>query len=70
MIVNVMVVTEISYTIDIPDIPEEEEDKLYEDLSCLPRAEDITDVEYVLEEKDVYYETFEERTDSRIETWR
>ena len=70
MRVNVNVITETIYTVDIPGILEEEEDKLYEDLSCLPCAEDITDVEYFLEEKGVHYETFKERTDSRIETWR
>ena len=70
MRVNVNVITEKIYTVDIPDVPEEEEDKLYEELSCEPCMEDIMDVESFLEEKGVYFETFEERTDSRIETWR
>ena len=70
MTINVTVITETSYTIDIPGVPPEEEDKLFEELSCEPCMGDILDIEWRLEEKDVYYDTTEGETDARIEMWR
>lgn len=70
VIINVNVITETSYTIDIPGLPEEEEDELFQELSCEPCMDDIIDIESFLEEKDIYCETTEGRTDTRIEMWR
>lgn len=70
MIVNVNVIKETSYTVDIPDVPEEEENKLFNELSCTPCMEDIMDVEDFLEEKGLYFDTTEEKSDLRIETWQ
>ena len=70
MIVNVNVITETSYTVEIPDVPESEEDKLFEELSCESCMGDIMDVEFFLEEKGLYFGTTEEESNSRIETWR
>ena len=70
MTINVNVITETSYTIDIPGLSPEKEDKLFEELSCEPCMNDILDIEWRLEEKDVYYDTTKGETDARIEMWR
>ena len=69
MIVNVNVITEQSYRIEI-DVPQEEEDKVFDELSCEPCMEDIMDVKSFFDEKGLCYETVEEEKFSRIETWR
>lgn len=69
MTVNVNVITEQSYRIEI-DIPEKDEDKVFDELSCEPCMEDITDVELFLNEKGLHYDTAEKEIFSRIETWR
>ncbi len=70
MTVNVKAVTETNYTVDIPDIPAADEDKFFRELSQKSYMDDIMDIEDVLEEKNVYYETTEGETYSRIEMQR
>lgn len=70
MTVNVMVTTETCYTVDIHDISEKDGDKLFEELSCQPCMDDMTDVKSFFDEKGVGYEVLEDNQDSRVETWR
>lgn len=73
MIVNVTVIEETHYTIDILDAMEnadEYNDELYAELSCEPCVEDIHDVKGFLDDRGIRYDTYKQDTNSRIEMWR
>lgn len=70
MTIHVDVIKEESYTIEI-DIPEEQEDALYDELSCQPCMDDVFDVMCFLKDKGISAEKHCDDTgSSRIETWR
>lgn len=69
MTVNVVVITEQSYTVEI-DEPEGMEDEIFQELSCEPCMDDIMDVESFLDDKGLDYSMAAGESDSRIEMWR
>ena len=67
MIINVKMIKETSYIIEVPGLASEEDGKLFNDLICEPCMDDVMDVEFFLEEKGVYFEMMQGENDSRIE---
>lgn len=72
MRIGVTEITEKDWYIDIDtsSMTEEEEDKLYNEISCQCCCDDIDALTYVLDEMQVSYEKHEESSDSRIEMGR
>ena len=71
MKIGVTEITEKDYYIDIDttSMSDEEENRLYEQLSCV-YGDDIDAITSVLDEMKISYEKYEESIDSRIETER
>ena len=69
MIVHVDVIEEKNYSYHL-DIPEEQEDEIYDKLSCQPCMDDDFDVESFLEDNNIPFEKYEDGSMSRVETWR
>ena len=71
MKIGVTEITEKDYYIDIDttSMSDEEENRLYEQLSCV-YGDDINAITSVLDEMKISYEKYEESINSRIETER
>lgn len=71
MKIGVTEITEKDYYIDIDttSMSDEEENNLYEQLSCV-YGDDIDAITSVLDAMKISYEKYEESIDSRIETER